>query len=237
MGTEFTTGIAYLIDYGLAKRFKDSNTGKHIPFRDGKSLTGTIRFASVNAHLGIEISRRDDLESLGYVLLQFVNGNLPWVGIKGSNKKAKMEEVANTKISTSIETLCKFLPEEFVNYFFYVKKLKFDEKPDYTMLRNNFKYLLYERTKNQNLKFDWMILKSHHSHSPHEGEDKKEIHQEKNRQVVKAISDYKIPKKEDELPEIPDECVEMQNTNITSVLSNFKTLKLKIAKSSKNDPK
>ncbi len=82
MGLAENTHILHLIDFGLSKKFRDAKTHQHIPYKENKNLTGTARYASINAHLGIEQSRRDDLEAIGYVLLYFVQGYLPWQGIR-----------------------------------------------------------------------------------------------------------------------------------------------------------
>lgn len=102
--------IIYLIDYGLSKRYRDPKTGEHINYIDGKSLTGTARYASLYTHLGIEQSRRDDLESIGYLLIYFLKGELPWQGLKARTNKERYTKIMEKKIEFIPEILCKDLP-------------------------------------------------------------------------------------------------------------------------------
>ncbi|KAL5112198.1 Casein kinase I isoform alpha [Taenia crassiceps] len=151
----------YIIDYGLAKRYCSWNKGRHIEYRDDKNLTGTARYASINAHLGIEQSRRDDLESLGYVLMYFNRGSLPWQGLRGNTKRQKYERISEKKISTPVETLCKGFPAEFAMYLNYCRSLQFDEAPDYLYLRQLFRILFRTLGHKFDFLFDWTLLKRH----------------------------------------------------------------------------
>ncbi|GKV35739.1 hypothetical protein SLEP1_g43963 [Rubroshorea leprosula] len=139
----------YIIDFGLAKKYRDTTTQQHIPYRENKNLTGTARYASMNTHLGIEQSRRDDLESLGYVFMYFLRGSLPWQGLKAGTKKQKYEKICEKKVSTSIEVLCQGYPTEFASYFHYCRALCFDEKPDYAYLRRLFHDLFIREANRQ----------------------------------------------------------------------------------------
>ncbi len=96
----------YLIDFGLAALYRDSASGFHIPFNTHRSLVGTARYASVNTHLGVEQSRRDDLESIGYLLVYLMKGALPWQGLRAAGKKEKYNLIMDKKMNTSIEELC-----------------------------------------------------------------------------------------------------------------------------------
>ncbi|RLN24782.1 casein kinase I [Panicum miliaceum] len=149
----------YIIDFGLAKKYRDSATHQHIPYREHKNLTGTARYASVNTHLGIEQSRRDDLESLGYVLMYFLKGSLPWQGLKAGTKKQKYEKISERKIATSVDALCRGYPTEFASYFHYCRSLRFEDTPDYLFLKRLFRDLFIREGFQFDYVFDWTIIK------------------------------------------------------------------------------
>ena len=113
IGTGKKQNQVFAIDFGLAKRFKDPKTGLHIPYKDGKSLTGTARYASINTHLGIEQARRDDIESIVFVMIYFLRGELPWQGLKAKNIKEKYQKIKEKKINTKLEDLCAGMPSNF----------------------------------------------------------------------------------------------------------------------------
>jgi casein kinase 1 len=148
----------HIIDFGLAKKYRDPKTQQHIPYREGKNLTGTARYASVNTHLGIEQSRRDDLEAIGYVLMYFNRGSLPWQGLKANGKKEKYEKIMEKKMSTPVEVLCKHFPSEFVTYLNYCRSLRFEDRPDYAYLRRLLKDLFFRESYQYDFVFDWTVL-------------------------------------------------------------------------------
>ena len=177
----------YAIDFGLAKRYRDPRTGLHIPYKDGKSLTGTARYASVNTHLGIEQSRRDDIEGLGYILVYFMRGNLPWQGLKARTVKEKYEKIKEKKISTSLEALCQGFPDEFKTFIQYARDLKFEDRPDYSYLKNLLRQICEKNQLSFNYnKYDWILKKTaelnneeHKENSKNKEEKEKEKEKEK----------------------------------------------------------
>ncbi|KAG1085955.1 hypothetical protein G6F42_021184 [Rhizopus arrhizus] len=149
-----------VIDFGLAKKYRDPRTHLHIPYRENKNLTGTARYASINTHLGVEQSRRDDLESLGYVLMYFCRGSLPWQGLKATTKKQKYDRIMEKKMTTPTELLCRGFPSEFAIYLNYTRSLRFDDKPDYSYLRKLFRDLFVREGYTYDYIFDWTVYKA-----------------------------------------------------------------------------
>jgi len=148
IGTGYQANKVHLIDYGLAKRYRLGN--KHISFKAGNKLVGTARYASVNSHLGIRLSRRDDLESLGYIMIFFLNGVLPWQSLKSRNKEDKYQNILKVKATIGMERLCQGLPNEIRLFMEHVKSLEFVEKPNYKYLRG----LLHQALKNAGHNYD-----------------------------------------------------------------------------------
>ena len=149
--------IIYLIDFGLSKKYKSSTTGKHIKFTELKKFTGTVLYSSVNALRCKEQSRRDDLEAIGYMLLYLMKGYLPWQKIKVNNKKESYLKISEIKKHITPEKLCENLPGEMIDYIKYVRKLQFEESPDYNYLGNLFQIMLKKaRYDPDNIYFSWI---------------------------------------------------------------------------------
>eukprot|EP01022_Parablepharisma_sp_SALTPOND_P019638 TRINITY_DN338_c0_g1_i8.p4 TRINITY_DN338_c0_g1~~TRINITY_DN338_c0_g1_i8.p4 ORF type:complete len:345 (+),score=34.03 TRINITY_DN338_c0_g1_i8:584-1618(+) len=168
VGTGTSQNLIYILDFGLAKAFIDPSTNRHIPYRDGKLLTGTAKFVSINTHLGMEQSRRDDLEGLAYVFLYFMKGDLPWHGIRAENKAERYNKIMECKMSLTVEQLCHGIPAVFSKYLYYCRSLRFDETPDYSFLKDLFKEHYYRKEYDKGFQFDWNALSVDGSECRHE---------------------------------------------------------------------
>ncbi|RKP29700.1 kinase-like protein [Metschnikowia bicuspidata] len=150
--------MVYIVDFGMAKQYRDPKTKVHIPFREKKALSGTARYMSINTHLGREQLRRDDLESLGHVFMYFLRGSLPWQGLKAPTNKQKYEKIGMTKQTKTISDLCYGFPVQFAQYLTYVRNLEFDEDPDYAYLQSLIDGALEAIGEKADGHYDWMDL-------------------------------------------------------------------------------
>lgn len=162
MGIQSKSQHVYLIDFGLSKFYVDRQTRQHIEYRDGKHFLGTIRYASLRTHAGIEQSRRDDLESFVYTLIYLSRSSkpLPWQGLKGSTRKEKQEKIYEKKLRTSVNDLCSNLPKEFEDILIYSRQLGFAEEPNYIYLFSLIKQIYQTMNIKNDLIYDWIIEKS-----------------------------------------------------------------------------
>jgi serine/threonine protein kinase len=154
--------LVFAIDFGLAKKLLDKKTGLHIAYREGKSLVGTAKYASLATHMGCEQSRRDDLECLGYVFVYLIKGQLPWQGLSAATKEEKYAQICREKQNISVERLCDGLPNEFAEFLNYTRQLQFDETPNYSYLKGIFRELLRRINCVNDFIFDWTSLNQSH---------------------------------------------------------------------------
>lgn len=147
-------GKIFVIDFGLSNTFV-SETGEHIPMSNYESLTGTARYASINAMNCFEQSRRDDLESLGYIFVYFLKGKLPWQGIPAPDRKAKFSKIKEVKMNTSTEDLCHGIPDEFRIYLESTRDLGFTDEPDYYKYKYMFRNLMLRNGWCYDGAYDW----------------------------------------------------------------------------------
>jgi serine/threonine protein kinase len=155
MGIGQNAKFLYMIDFGFAKTYRDPNTLAHIPFQKGAGMTGTARFASINTLSGYTQSRRDDLESLGYVIVFIATGTLPWANVQNDDKKALYNRILEIKMQTTPEALCRGLPRQFEEYINYVRGMTFEQEPDYRYLRNLFLAVLQNLGEKMDFCYDW----------------------------------------------------------------------------------
>ena len=180
IGSGSQSNVVFMIDFGLARLYKNAE-GRHISMKEGNGLIGTARYCSVNAHLGRELSRRDDLESIGYTLIYFLKSRLPWQNVKGKNRAEKYKKIKKIKMNIKTKELCSDIPECFKVYMDYVKNLNFAEAPSYSNLKKIFLGELANQAFELDYCFDWCLMKD-------EASDEKEEMDEKSPGLVKRGS-------------------------------------------------
>ena len=161
IGRGLKSHIVYILDFGLSKKYWSVSHKCHLPFIKGKKLTGTARYASINALSGCEQSRRDDLESIGYIIMYFIRGSLPWQGLKVNKKEDRYKKICEKKKETSAKDLCAGFPSEFETFVSYTRNLQFTEVPNYSYLRSLLKTVLKKGGFTYDFFYDWCTTKPH----------------------------------------------------------------------------
>jgi serine/threonine protein kinase len=148
-------GRVVLIDFGLSTRWRNEGTGEHIQYGESRLFFGTPLYASANAMRGVQQSRRDDMESIGYVLLHMARGSLPWQGSVGRTSKEMWEGMVKMKSGMEAEELCQGLPPQFGVYLEEVRSLGFEEEPAYSSYRAMFRDALVAQGEVNDDQFEW----------------------------------------------------------------------------------
>eukprot|EP00928_Gymnodinium_smaydae_P063976 TRINITY_DN47425_c0_g1_i1.p1 TRINITY_DN47425_c0_g1~~TRINITY_DN47425_c0_g1_i1.p1 ORF type:complete len:324 (+),score=35.01 TRINITY_DN47425_c0_g1_i1:51-1022(+) len=158
MGLKSKANDVHLLDFGYAKQYQVAGSQKHVLIDKDHPLMLPSCFLSINAHLGLEQSRRDDLESLGYIFVYFLSGYLPWERIQAATKQERIERVLNAKMFTPIHQLCQDLPLEIADLCTYIACLQFDEDPDYEHLKLPLRKLFLREGRLCDSPFDWTVI-------------------------------------------------------------------------------
>ena len=149
--------LVHLVDLGIAKPFLDAASGRHVPYTEHLSLSGTARYCSVNSSIEIEQSRRDDVEGLLFVLLYLLNGYLKWQGCKAETQEKTYQHICARKLNLSVEEICDQAPAEFCEALTYCRGLRFDDRPDYKRLRRLFRHCARRHEFVYDYRYDWTL--------------------------------------------------------------------------------
>ena len=212
MGRGDSAHIVYLLDFGLSKKYWSSHLNSHLKFTINKKLTGTARYASINALRGCEQSRRDDLEAIGYVLLYFLRGSLPWQGLKMDKKDDRYKKIYEKKKATTAEELAKGFPSEMCEYIKYTRNLDFEAKPDYNYLRGLLKNIMMKNSFEFDYYYDWCREKPV---IPAIGSEKKE--EDNTKEIMNNISNKEVLKTEENAKEKDNKINDIYNALETNV--------------------
>ena len=154
------TEVIYIIDFGLAKQYRSTKTGKHVKYCVNKKWSGTSRFASANTLRGIEPSRRDDMESFCYLLLYLMKGALPWDKLNETSEINEILIIYKMKQYMPADVMFKELPSQMSDFYKYCKNLGFEQKPNYKYLRKLLLSILEYIGEKNDLYFSWIIQNS-----------------------------------------------------------------------------